>query len=293
MYENLQPRIEAIKAKYQPEIDAIQKDGEQLKNDVGDPNVIGATIGVDFDVDWKDQEIIFDIPSVTMKRQEISLDIPEFIMEQQHVSFDVPETRMVDRVVGRYPEVHGFTIRWKDIIVSVPEVVMVRKDIFFGTPSVTMRRHDMSWDVPEFTMERIRLVIGLPQFIVKNVKGDIQMVEEKGKKLGERGNALAEAMKSEINQVIAEETGGAVGNQNNGAVQAAAMFDPAIIAMQGSIDQMVALGVDPVAAPVADGSKRNLRKELADLIEQKKAIIGQIDQKVASAYEGVPTSMVA
>ena len=199
----LQSRIEAIKRRYEPQLQALSDKGKKLEDDYEKPSDVGVVIGRDFKVDWKDVELIFDIPSITVEDRNVSIDLPEVSLNQQKVSFDVPDTRMVDRKVGQYPEVHGWTVVWKDIIISVPEPYMRRVEIIYDIPSVTMKRQDFVIGIPKITMERVRWVVGLPQFTVVNVSAKTQEIKDQGQSLQTQGETLSQQMKREIDAEVA------------------------------------------------------------------------------------------
>lgn len=246
----LNTQIAAIKAKYAPQIKALQDEGQSIKDDTDTPSTIGAVIGVDFKVEWKDQEISFDVPSITMTNTDISFDLPELTSSRQHIAFDIPAVRMVDKKVGQYPEtvIDGFniTIRWHDIIISVPETYMQRQDIYYDIPSITMKTQHFVVGMPSFTMQRVRWVIGLPQFTIINVKGSIQSAQDRGNALNDKAKALGAAMKAEIEQAVdlfKQQLMSGAGNMKNAI---AAPFDTALTGINNAINDLQAKGCDPI-----------------------------------------------
>ena len=81
-------------------------------------------------------------------------------------------------------------------------------------------------------------------------------------------------MKAEIAAVIA--IGGGVGTKNATTIESeiAQPFDAAIAALSQAINELVAKGVDPIKVPSQSGDV-NLRKQLADLVEQRAAALAQ------------------
>jgi hypothetical protein len=283
---NLEQQIKSITDRYQPAIEDLKARGARMVEDYEKPGAVGAVIGVDFDVEWKEEVIIFDLPSVTMKTTEISLDIPEVSMETQTIIFHTPSVRMVSRKVGQYPEFHGFTVRWKDIIIDVPEPFMEEQKMIFDLPSVTMKRQDWKLDLPEFTMETQRWVIKLPHFTVKNVNVETGKIKASGQKLKEEGEELGRRMKAEIDNVIS--TGKAM--SSHGSVepinQIAAQFDGAIAALNKAINELVAKGIDPIKVPGQNGDI-NLRKQLAELIAQRETALAAAKTMEVTAPEAL------
>lgn len=268
--EKINARIKEITDRYQPQIKALEEKGKKLADDFSQPDSLEAVIDIDFSVEWKDVDIIFDLPSVTMRTQEISLDIPEVTMVQNTIVFHTPSTRMVDRIVGKYPEWDGWALRWRDIIISVPEPFMQEQRIVMDLPSVTMRQQEWKFDLPEFTMEQQRWKIGLPQFTIKKISVETQRIAQEGKQLQAEGEALGARMKQEIEAAIGF---GKISAQQLGATTGREIlqsFDDAIAALIQSIKDLEAKGIDPIKVPGNDGDI-NLRKQLSDLIEQRAA----------------------
>jgi hypothetical protein len=278
----LTDQIEAIKAKYAPQIKALQDEGESIKDDTDDPDVVGATIGIDFKVDWKDEEISFDVPSVTINNQDISFDLPEITSVRQHIAFDIPAVRMVDKKVGQYPEIDGFTVRWHDIIISVPETYMQRQDIYYDIPSVTMKTQHFAIGIPTFTMQRVRWVIGLPQFTIINVKGNIQSAEDRGNALQSRGQALGAAMKAEIQHAVElfkQQLANSAGGISNAISKP---FDTALTTISNAINDLQSRGCDPIKVPTDSGDV-NLRKMYSDISTDKAAALSRFGETAAPA----------
>ncbi len=283
----LTDQIEAIKAKYAPQIKALQDEGESIKDDTDNPDAIGATIGIDFKVDWKDEEISFDVPSVTIKNQDISFDLPEITSVRQHIAFDIPAVRMVDKKVGQYPEIDGWTVRWHDIIISVPETYMQRQDIYYDIPSVTMKTQHFVIGIPTFTMERVRWVIGLPQFTVINVRGNIQSAKDRGDALQTKGQALAASMKAEIQHAVElfkQQLANSAGGMGNAISKP---FDAALTTINNAINDLQSKGCDPIKVPT-DSGNINLRKMYADTSDAKAAALAKFGETAAPA--NLPTA---
>lgn len=279
---SVQEQIKTIQEKYAPEIARLEERAKEVQDSFHNPDDWEAVINVDFDVDWKDQEFFFDVPTVTMKTQDLSLDLPELRMDTQTIIFHTPSIRMVDRKVGQYPEWHGpFKIVWKDIIISVPEPFMEEQRIILDLPTVTMKRQDFSLDLPEFKMETIRFVIGLPQITIRNISAETAKVKDAGEALRVEGENIASRMKSEIEMVV----GGTVnssGQQSTETVQEiSSQYDAAINALIKSIDELTAKGIDPIKVPT-DKGEINLRKQLSDLIAERDKVLGEVPQPKSS-----------
>ncbi len=122
---------------------------------------------------WK-----FHLPSVTMKLKEII--------------WHVPATRMVLKKTGQYPEVHGFTIKWKDIKTHVPETYMEEHRIKLHLPEVQMVLNEIKLHVPEFTMKLHTIKMHIPHFTLKNISVEAEKVKV-------NINTKSEEYKAEVN----------------------------------------------------------------------------------------------
>ncbi|PZU86322.1 MAG: hypothetical protein DI527_20065 [Chelatococcus sp.] len=275
-----QEQIEAIKSRYAPQIEALKRRGEALRDKCGSPDDIEAMIGVDFELKMERTDISFDVPSVTMRQQHIALDVPEVFSESQTIIFHTPSVRMVRKKVGEYPEFHGFDVEWKGIFVDVPEIFMEEQRIIFDTPSVTMKRQDWYIDVPEFTMVRVDWSFDVPKITVRNVKGQIRMAEEEGRALKAEGERIAVAMKAEIAAVIGGAQASSAQDSHKVSFEAASQYDAAISKLQTAIGELVARGIDPIKIPT-EGGEVNLRKRLAELVAQRDAALAAIPAQAA------------
>jgi hypothetical protein len=275
----IQEQIQSIQERYKPQIEDLQRRGQQLVDDYEKPSEGGAAIGIDVKVDWKNEEIIFDVPTITMRLTTLSFDLPEVFSERQTIIFHTPSVRMVDREVGRYPVFEGFKVKWKPIIISVPEHFMEEQKIIFDLPSVKMKRQEIKLDVPEFKMETVKWVLKLPQFTVINVKAETTKLKEAGEQLKSEGEILSSRMKSEIEAVVGGMKAGSAQGILGAKNDVAAGYDIAIAKLKLSIDELAAKGVDPIKVPTDKGDV-NLRKQLAELIAQREAALGKFDQSV-------------
>lgn len=273
----LQVRIAEIKKKYDPQLQALGDKGKKMGDDYERPGDVGAVVGVDFKVDWKDVELTFDVPSITVENRSVSMDLPVVSSSQQKISFDVPDTRMVDRKVGQYPEVHGFTVEWHDIIVSVPEPYMRRVEIVYDVPSVTMRREDFIVGIPKITMERVRWVVGLPQFTVVNVSVETKKIEDDGKQLQKEGEGLGNQMKQEIDAEVAKFKGALIASAFASKTSVANGYNQALGTISTAIDDLQRQGCDPIKVPTPNGDV-NLRKVYEDVSANKARAISEFDQ---------------
>ncbi len=279
----LDSAIEAIRAKFQPRIDAITAAAQQMQDDFNTPGTIEAIINVDFEVNWIDKEFSLYLPRISMEEKHIALHLPEITSHRQHIAFSWPETRMVMKVVGKYPEIRWPKIEWKDIKIEVPEITMVRQDIYFDLPSVTMRRQDFFLHLPKLSMENTRIVLRLPEITVRNVKMETEKLAEDGRRLSLEGNLISQEMDKEMKEatqnVISQYHGE---NSNNNRNQVSSHYDQAILKVDQAINSLVAQKCDPIRIPT-DTGEVNLRKTLDELIVEKGRALSDIDQVFITA----------
>ncbi len=260
--------VQAIKAKYEPRIAALVQRGKQMKEDFKTPSTVGAVINVDFDVDWKDVYIIFDIPSVSIKDQSLKFDLPETTMKLQTISWDIPAICMK---YVEFPWGGGF---------HVPEPCMKRQEIKLHLPEVSMRTQEIIMGIPEFTMEHVFWTLGLPELTVKNVKAEIKKMEDEGAALKADGEVLAHDMKTEVDAAIAEAYGG-------GSAEVKAKYDASLLKVSAGIDSLQQAGIDPVKAPT-EGGNINFRKQYEDLMNQRNQVLALMGGQGLKNEEGQP-----
>ena len=278
---SLEEQIKFVEARYKPELDDLQRRAQQLADDFDEPSDVEGAIGVKVEFEWEDKDIIFDVPSVTMKTKTVSFDLPEVRSDRKTIIFHTPSIRMEDRVVGRYPEWHGpFKVVWKDIIVSVPVTFMEEQRIIFDIPVITMTRQEIKLDLPEFRMEQVRWVLRIPRLKTVNVRAEADKLKEAGERLKAEGEALAERMKVDINAIIAGGTSTGTAGIAATTTSAAAAYDEAIAKLKIAIDELIAKGIDPIKVPTESG-EINLRKQLADLVESRARAMGELSQPTA------------
>lgn len=280
MSTSLQNRIDEVVNRYKPLIDGLMAEGKQMERDFEEPSKVGAVLTVDIDVKWERTEIIFDIPSARMKRHEISFDLPEVRMNTRKISFDTPSVKMVTKKVGEYPCFKGLKWYTCDIKMDVPEFFMERQEIKFDIPEFSMKRHDISFDIPEFFMNRVTWSLHLPQFKIINVKAETEAMKQKGEALKVRGENLGNAMKAEIDSIMAGgfgEGAQAILSQRDAIVKP---FNDAVGVIVKTIDDLVAKKIDPVKVPANDGNI-NLRKTLEEVVTLRDKTLAEFDARTS------------
>jgi hypothetical protein len=289
MSDPLKEKIDAIVARYKPEIDRLTAEGQEMEDGFEEPSKGGAMIGVDFEAEWADTKVIFDVPSITMRDRDVSFDLPSVTMRTRKIIFDTPSVRMRRVKTGEYPEVHGWTIKWKPIYIDVPEPFMERQEISFDIPEVTMERVNLRLAIPEFRMKRVEWVLRLPQITVVNVRAETDALKAKGEDLSRRAAELAARMKAEIETAIGGFSASSSEQITRESQNVRGKFDTAIRQVSGAIDQLVARNVDPIKVPAGTGDI-NLRKTLTELMAERDRVSAQFEEVNAPVTAEPPKS---
>ncbi|MCW4463871.1 hypothetical protein OK349_19365 [Sphingomonas sp. BT-65] len=274
----LSSSIKEISDRYEPEFDRI-------RDDAPDAGGVDAALGIEIDVEWETIGIALDLPEVTMKTQEWSLDLPQVTMKDKRIVFHTPSIRMVRKKIGQRPEVHGWTIKWKNIHIEVPEPFMQKHEIVMGIPDVRMDRTSFKLDVPEFAMRTQELKFDVPQITVKRISIEAEELREKAE-------AKAEAMRDEIAAKRAELFGGA----REQIVAASSTFFTCLRTQIQMKRDETAAAFEPGLAMVrqalskledvkAGGEADAMRQRLADLTAKRDAATVQFDEAVRRIVE--------
>ena len=228
----------AIKDKYQTTFKHIQDEGDALNNDFQKPSPAGAAIGVDFKVDMKEQKWIFDLPSVTVKNQDIYFGTPSVTVKDQKIIFDTPSVRTKNVKCGQYPEFHGLSVHWSDIICSVPETFMERHEIVMGIPQFFMQQQHIIMGIPEFTMVRQEWLVKIPEFTLVNVHAEISSMKDRAGALKDEGDRTSMNMKRELALVVKSGFDCYRTNLENAKATLIPQMDVAIAQMNSAVTQI-------------------------------------------------------
>lgn len=277
MADEFQAKVDEVVQRYKPEIDQIEADGRRIEDEAGEPSSGELMVGVDFDVAWKDRTLSFNVPTVTMRNRDLSLDLPRIEKNQSRIVFDVPTVTMVRRCLFKKPVIRGPRVTMECVYGNMPEVTMKKHEVIYDIPSVRMERKDFTLKIPEFGSARQEITVKLPEFTAKNTRVEAKQLESRGEELKKRGEAVAARMEAEINALIGFFFGG--GSEETVALRTDVEgdFNEAIGEVERSISELVAQKVDPSKIP-AEGGNINLRKIVAELIDQRAQVVGQIDQ---------------
>lgn len=272
--------VEEVMAKYQPELDAIKDEGEELGEEVADPNAFEAVIDTDFKIEWVDTKLSMDIPSVTMTQRDISFDLPEIKMKRKKISFDVVEMKMETYCVAKVPQ--GFPPKLKCLKADKPVFKKVRREISTDLPSVKMKTKKISLHIPEISMRTQEIVLTLPQITVTSVSASIRKAERKAKSLDERARSVSSAMESELQALVGKFFGDGTDAETDERRDLESRFDHAIAELSKSISELSAQDIDPSKVP-AKGGNINLRKLLSDLVDRKEDALDRFDTAMETA----------
>lgn len=272
-----QGAVKDVGSKYKSQFDDIDREGDELEKD--------SKATINLDVDWKDVEMLVDIPAVKLRDERFVFGVPQVTMRLSEMIFHTPSTRMVPKKVGQYPEFtcSGFscTTKWSDIITHVPESFMEEQRIKLSIPEFKWADTEVVMGVPDVYMERQRWVMGLPQFKVKSVTLDPGGFEERGKNLQRKAENLKERQ--------VEEMGGAVNalyscyrNHVLGdREQASATFDSAISQIESTIKIIQDRKGDPSNVSSGDGKSTDLIARRDELVLKKKDAMQKFDDAIA------------
>ncbi|SEH40751.1 hypothetical protein [Tardiphaga sp. OK245] len=282
--KTLKDKIKSITGKYEQQFEKLRDDGPSPDNPVE------AGVDIDIDVTWDVVVIKLDLPEVTMKLQEWSFDVPQTELVQREMVFHTPSVRMETRKVGQYPEFHGFSVSWKDILIDVPVTFMQEQKIIMGIPEFRMGRVSVKLDIPEFTMKTQEIKLNLPQFTVKSISAEVHKVEERAQRLQGEMKTEVDAGRKEVAYSGGTEITKATNtlftclrtNIQMKKDQTLAVLEPSIVMFRDTATKLRSINSDETSARAAD-----METQLSALLERKiqigkdfeKQITGLIDQE--------------
>jgi hypothetical protein len=240
---------------------------------------------MDFTVEMIRQDFSFDIPQITMKDRKISFDVPQVTMEMKTMKFKKPVTKMVVKKTGQYPEVHGWTIKWKDIKTSVPVVTMEMQEIKTKIPKVSFETTSLITAIPEFKMVQTDLSLDLPSITVTNISAEVKKIEERSDQINSESERLKGAQGKEFVEAIHLSFDCQRTELNNTRSNLGAEFSNAINEIDESIVSLKANGLNPEAIKTDTGETLNLVALKEDLLLKEKDAFEQIDNAIATLNE--------
>lgn len=221
--QQLKEKSEGMSEKFSATMKLLNDDLEQKTKEI-DPGIdtggVDVWVGIDFDVQWRDHEVIFHLPQVTMMDQEIFLDLPQVTMGLQEIIFGTPSIRMETKQVGTYPEFYcdtssfipKCTTRWSPILIDVPVPFMEEHRIKLHLPEFTMATTSFIMGVPEFTLAETRMILKVPEFTIKEIKAEAEKAKARGEALKEEAQRRVEEVTANFREQNKVELGVEVAN---------------------------------------------------------------------------------
>ncbi len=267
--ESIDPEIAAINKKYDAEYKKLEDEGNKLSERA--PKGVENTVGIDVDFS-KMHDISFDVPEFRMKRQKIAFDIPTGTMKTRRIVWHNPEVTMENKKVGQYPEFHGLTVRWKDIITKVPVTKMVKREAKLDIPEFKMKRTDISFDIPEIFRTR-RVQLRVPEFKARTTASARQEVEAGSHQIEESAKSFAVAQRSEIIALASKRLSDQRANLETERKKVLSDITTAI-------EQAKKAGANPAELAGENGDKVNLINLLETTSKQFSDGLAQIDAAI-------------
>lgn len=227
--------ISEIETRYSQQFEdrrkAVERETDQLREEAPDPNEVEGVLGIEFEVDWSEQEFSLHVPEFTMRDQEMIFDLPSVAMRQQTWIYHTPSVRMRQQCINNPPET-VCTMRqqcigggWSRICTDIPECKMRSGgQTCTDLPETFMQEQRTILHVPEVRMERQRIVLGipevsmglqtikmhLPEFKVTDISVEVNELKQRGEQIQEReqnaSEALSQSMAGEIRAVSIDQT---------------------------------------------------------------------------------------
>lgn len=272
MCSDLSVTTQEIRDRYSADFGALEAEGKNMQEDFNAPTETEAAINVNFDVKWTDQEWIFNLPTVNMKEQTWIFHTPSVVVNDQTIIFHTPSVRMVTVKCGQYPEIHGFTVKWSDILCDIPETFMEEQRIVMGIPEFFMEEQRIILHVPEFEMAEQRWVVTVPEFTATEVSAEVSDLKERGEAIQTRSDALSASLRAELTGSISSGFDCYESELTTARSNLQAQIDLAIQQLSTSIQQVRANGGDPTTVG------NNLEARLADLVTERDTQLAKFDQ---------------
>lgn len=274
-----------FEGKMKKKSDLFQQEMNDITDDMPDTEGADAAIGIDFDVEWKLQTIKLHLPEVTMKLQSWYFHLPSVTMKNKRIVFHTPSVRMVPKKIGQYPEIHGFTVKWKDIITHVPETFMEKQEIVMGIPEIYMEEQNIKLHVPEFKMGLQEIKLHLPEFRVRNISIESGNIQDEAEDAAEDFKSVVNADKLEFFSSAKSQIIPAVGkvfschrsNIQNSKDETLANFEPGLNQLRTAIEKLKSSG--------ADQEVPNLQDQLQDLVSKRNEAANKFEESINGMLE--------
>lgn len=267
--------IDAIPAKYADEQKALEQDGEELGE-----RAKGHHVNVE--VAFKERDLSFSVPSVTMRPVRFAINVPTTTMALRKVRFKIPEVTMRLVTVGWRPVCKWANCHMQAIKTKMPYTRMVDHDMSTKVPVVTMSRLNFTTNIPQFTMNRIAWAMKVPEFTLTSpIQQSDPDIEHGSQDLQRRGQALGARIQGEVVSATSELNTCIANDLTTKRAAAALQFEVGIAQLNATIDTLKSGGADPAAAASDDGVV-NYIKLRDDLIAERDKTLSQIDAAIAT-----------
>lgn len=280
-----QSTFEDIAMKYGKEFKKLERESAEIGEEAPDPNDAEAMLNATFEVTMKRQDFGFDLISVTMRDKEISFNVPQVTMKMKSMKFKKPVTKMVIKKTGQYPQIHGWKIKWKDILTSVPVVTMEEEEIKTKIPEILFAKTSLITAIPEFKMTRQDVALDIPSITVKKISAEVKKIEEKAEAINNDSGKIKERQKEEI--AIALHNSFDCQRHDLSIVRSnlSAEFNSAITEIDNNIITMKNYGLSPESIHTDTGEKINLLQMRVELLQKQDEAFVQIDNAIEKLNE--------
>lgn len=271
--------LDADKVKFEKEIKAETDETQKQIEDKSDD--LGGDLPFQIEVTMADTEFVLGIPEVTMKDRKFALDIVQTKLTDKRIVFDLPGICMKRKKIGQYPEFHGWTVKWSDIIADVPEPCMKRNEIVMGIPEFWVGRTEFVMGIPEFKMVDQKIKMGLPQFkfvwkpdAAKEIQAEAQALTEKTKSnIDSKSQSFQMESKRKLAQGVSVSFECLRTKVKNQRTIALAPLDGTINSFNQSISTLTSQN--------AQAEAQSLQSQVTDLIGRREALVKQFSEILA------------
>lgn len=168
--------------------------------------IVGKTIGSLFEIEITEQGISVDvpIPEFGVENQDWIITIPQVEMKDEDIIFNLPTLVMQriegppkpETVVKMVTQCHGPS--WARICFDVPETTITWTPTYLDVPTYEDREHRIVLGVPQVTMVDEKVVVGMPTVKISNQvlsmtvpSVTIRYVADTSKEIADAANAIA------------------------------------------------------------------------------------------------------
>ena len=274
--QELQKKIDAITAKYKPQIDENTKTIDENKDDK-DPIIVKG------DCWWDMTSARLDIPQTTFKVRKFSYDVPKTTFKNRDFSFN-------------YPKCDWENVRVGPIVTKFLKCSTATKHWSTKTPEFKMSRTEFSTKIPEFKMASKEI-----KFHTLKCKADEIYVgpskpsdDTMGKINQASANieAAANAQQKEINAVVEQDLDARSEAFAAQLKEVEQQFDVAIAEIDKSIYDVKSNGMNPDTVMVEiDGKQLSLTAMRAQLVAQKTQTLTEMTDGWQQAVNGVKAGL--